>query len=48
MSIDLASICIRVGSEFPEPSELPSFTPLQLIEADFDVSGWDDFGLQLT
>ena len=39
--------CImQVRFEFPEPSELPSSSLLQLIDADFKYPGRDDFGLQ--
>ena len=36
----------QVRFEFPEPSELPSSSLLQLIDADFKYPGRDDFGLQ--
>lgn len=32
--------------EFPEPSELPSQSLLQLLDADFKYPGRDDFGLK--
>ncbi len=35
-----------VHFEFPEPSELPSSSLLQLLDADFKYPGRDDFGLQ--
>ena len=35
----------QVRFEFPEPSELPSSSLLQLIDADFKYPGRDDFGL---
>ncbi|CAL8461952.1 g1483 [Coccomyxa elongata] len=35
-----------VHFEFPEPSELPSSSLLQLIDADFKYPGRDDFGLK--
>ena len=37
---------VQVRFEFPEPSELPSSSLLQLIDADFKYPGRDDFGLQ--
>ena len=37
---------LQVRFEFPEPSELPSSSLLQLIDADFKYPGRDDFGLQ--
>ena len=37
---------MQVRFEFPEPSELPSSSLLQLIDADFKYPGRDDFGLQ--
>jgi len=36
---------VQVRFEFPEPSELPSSSLLQLIDADFKYPGRDDFGL---
>ena len=36
----------QVRFEFPEPSELPSSSLLQLIDADFKYPGRDDFGLK--
>jgi ATP-binding cassette subfamily F protein 1 len=35
-----------VHFEFPEPSELPSSSLLQLIDVDFKYPGRDDFGLK--
>ena len=37
---------VQVRFEFPEPSELPSSSLLQLIDADFKYPDRDDFGLQ--
>ena len=37
---------MQVRFEFPEPSELPSSSLLQLIDANFKYPGRDDFGLQ--
>jgi hypothetical protein len=39
-------VSLQVHFEFPEPSELPSSSLLQLIDADFKYPGRDDFGLQ--
>ncbi len=37
---------LQVRFEFPEPSELPSSSLLQLIDADFKYPSRDDFGLK--